>query len=198
MATGPRYSVKFRRRREGKTNYKRRLKLILSKKPRVVVRKTNRYIIAHVTMFNKKGDKIVKKDDKALYVTSKELGKYGWNYSFKSTPAAYLTGLLLGKMMKELGVEEAILDIGLYRPIKGCKLYAFLKGLVDIGVNVPHDPEIFPDEKRITGEHIKEYAESIKGTEKFEKQFSYYIKNNLDPTKIPETFEKVKEKIVKE
>jgi len=36
MATGPRYRVPFRRRREGRTNYHRRLRLLLSKKPRMV------------------------------------------------------------------------------------------------------------------------------------------------------------------
>ena len=44
MATGPRYKVPFRRRREGRTNYHLRLKLLLSRQDRVVVRKSARNI----------------------------------------------------------------------------------------------------------------------------------------------------------
>jgi large subunit ribosomal protein L18 len=36
----PTYKMPFRRRREGKTNYTKRLKLLLSRKPRLVVRKS--------------------------------------------------------------------------------------------------------------------------------------------------------------
>ncbi|MEM0126170.1 MAG: 50S ribosomal protein L18, partial [Thermofilum sp.] len=38
MARGSHYRVALKRRREGKTNYYKRRKLILSKKPRLVVR----------------------------------------------------------------------------------------------------------------------------------------------------------------
>ncbi|MBT3583115.1 50S ribosomal protein L18, partial [Candidatus Woesearchaeota archaeon] len=48
MASGPRYTVKFRRRRAGKTNYHNRLALLLSRKPRLVIRKTNKYIICQI------------------------------------------------------------------------------------------------------------------------------------------------------
>jgi len=44
MATGPRYKVPFRRRREGRTNYHLRLKLLLSKQDRVVIRKSARNV----------------------------------------------------------------------------------------------------------------------------------------------------------
>ena len=45
MATGPRYAVKFRRRREGKTDYKKRLNLLKSELPRFIVRISNKYIL---------------------------------------------------------------------------------------------------------------------------------------------------------
>jgi hypothetical protein len=51
-------------------------------------------------------------------------------------------------------VKEAILDVGLNPPVKGSKIYAALKGAIDAGIKVPHDPEILPDEARISGEHI--------------------------------------------
>ena len=44
MATGSRYFVPFRRRREGKTDYYPRTKLVVADVPRMVVRKTNRQI----------------------------------------------------------------------------------------------------------------------------------------------------------
>ncbi|EQD30588.1 50S ribosomal protein L18P, partial [mine drainage metagenome] len=37
MSTGPRYRVAFRRRREGKTDYRARLRLLKSDRPRAVV-----------------------------------------------------------------------------------------------------------------------------------------------------------------
>ncbi|MDD1717818.1 MAG: 50S ribosomal protein L18, partial [Methanoregulaceae archaeon] len=48
MAAGPRYFVRFRRRREGRTDYYRRMKLIVSDRPRMVVRRTNRQIIVQL------------------------------------------------------------------------------------------------------------------------------------------------------
>jgi large subunit ribosomal protein L18 len=65
LATGPRYKVPFRRRREGKTNYHVRYKLILSKRPRVVVRKTNSGTTLQLVTAEQTGDKTL------LTVTSK-------------------------------------------------------------------------------------------------------------------------------
>ena len=48
MATGSRYFVPFRRRREGKTDYYQRTRLVVSDVPRMVVRKTNRHIIVQL------------------------------------------------------------------------------------------------------------------------------------------------------
>jgi len=56
MARGPRYKVPFRRRREGLTNYRKRRKLIISRKPRLVVRKTNKHVIAQVVVAKPQGD----------------------------------------------------------------------------------------------------------------------------------------------
>ena len=56
------------------------------------------------------------------------------------------------------GIDEGIADIGLHASTKGNRIYAAIKGVVDAGVNVPHGIEIFPDEKRISGEHIKQHT----------------------------------------
>lgn len=152
MATGPRYRVPFRRRREGKTNYHVRYKLILSKKPRVVIRKSNCSTTLQLVLAEQTGDKTL------LTVTSRALEDFGYTFSKGNIPAAYLTGLLFGKKMLAMGQAEGIADIGLHASTRGGRIYAAIKGVVDAGVNVPHSPEIFPDDDRIRGEHIKDYT----------------------------------------
>lgn len=150
--------VSLKRRREGKTNYGKRLKLLLSKKPRLVVRKTNRYIIAHIVDYDYKNHR----DLTVAYVTSKDLSKYGWNYSsFKSLPACYLTGLLIGKKALEKNINEAILDIGLHPSTKGNRIYAVLKGTIDAGLKIPYNEKILPTKERIEGNHIKNFDKNI-------------------------------------
>lgn len=152
MATGPRYKVPFRRRREGRTNYHVRYKLILSKKPRVVIRKSNASTTLQLVLAEQKGDKTL------LTVNSRELKNFGFNLSLSNLPAAYLTGLIFGKKMLALGIDEGIADIGLHASTKGNRIYAAIKGVVDAGVNVPHGSEILPDDGRIRGEHIKKHT----------------------------------------
>jgi len=152
LATGPRYKVPFRRRREGKTNYHVRYRLILSKKPRVVVRKSNASTTLQLVVAEQMGDKTL------LTVNSKDLKNFGYTLGTGNLPAAYLTGLLFGKKMLALGQKEGIADIGLHASTRGNRIYAAIKGVVDAGVNVPHSPKIFPDDERIRGEHIKNYT----------------------------------------
>ncbi|MCD6244498.1 MAG: 50S ribosomal protein L18 [Candidatus Korarchaeota archaeon] len=187
MARSGRYKVKFRRRREGKTDYVKRLAILKSGLPRMVVRRTNRYIVVQFIKFRQEGDEVV------AYAFSKELRKYGWPYSGKSLPSAYLTGYLAGLRAKEAGIERAVLDLGRYPSTRGSRLYAALKGALDAGIEVPHSPEILPEEDRIKGEHISSWATKLKqeNEEFYKRQFSYYIKNNLEPERIPETFELV-------
>jgi len=146
----PTYRIHFRRRREGKTNYKKRLKLLLSKKPRLVFRRTLKYIIGQIIVFDKIGDRTL------VGVNSKVLKKFGWKYACDNTPASYLTGYLLGKLALKKGIKEAVFDIGPYTFTKGGRACAFLKGAIDAGLNVPHDESIFPKEERIKGLHINE------------------------------------------
>ena len=86
----------------------------------------------------------------------KELEELGWTGSGKSTPGAYLTGMLAGKRAKEKGLERAVLDIGLREPTKGAVIFAALKGAVDAGIEVPHGEEMLPSKDRISGKHMKE------------------------------------------
>ena len=143
-------SKTFRRRREGKTNYRKRFALLKSGKPRVIVRKSNKNIRVQFSLYEMNGDKIV------ASAIGNDLKKYGWNYSFSNTPAAYLTGMLAGKRALKRGIEEGILDIGLHTPSKGANVFAALKGVVDAGVSIPYGEEILPSEDRLYGKHISE------------------------------------------
>lgn len=195
MAHGPRYVVKYRRRREGKTDYRVRLKLLKSKKLRFVVRRSLNNFIIQVIKYNPDGDiTLLTIHSRILYK------KYGWLGHRGNLPTAYLTGLLAGLEAKKKGITEGILDMGRYSKTKGNSIFAALKGLIDAGINIPHSPEIFPDESRIRGEHIANYAKLLKENdpEKYKKQFSRYLKIGLDPEKLPDHFEEVKNKILKE
>ena len=142
-----------RRRREHRTDYARRIRLLKSGAPRIVLRKTNRYFIAQYVGSREAQDTV------EVGVTSSELLKHGWPAKFKnslkSTPAAYLTGLLLGKMISDKK-EKSIVDFGMMRTIQKNRLFAFLKGLKDAGVKIECDEKDFPSEDRINGKHLKE------------------------------------------
>ncbi len=187
MATGPRYRVSFRRKREGKTDYRKRIRLLSSGKPRFVVRKTSKRILAQLTDYQPHGDRVI------AYSDSKELGEYGWRGGASNLPAAYLTGLLCGKKALEGGIKEGVLDLGLTTPRSGTKVFAALKGALDAGFRIPHDEGIVPSEDRLRGEHIASYGALLAGDKK--EKFSRYVERGLDPTALPKHFEEVKKRI---
>jgi len=153
MAEGPRYKVKFKRRRKGKTDYRHRLKLVKSNLPRAVVRKTLNNIIVQFVEYHPDGDKIIGS------ASGFELKKLGWKYSTGNTPSAYLAGLLGGKRAIKNNIKNAVLDIGLQRPSKGSKVFATLKGMIDAGVSIPHDKDMLPGDDRLRGAHISKEME---------------------------------------
>jgi large subunit ribosomal protein L18 len=144
----------FNRRREGKTDYGKRIKLLSGGIPRIVFRRTNRYIIAQYVTSKEAKDTI------EIGLTSKNLEKYGWpkemEGSLKSITAAYLTGFLMGKKILKEKKETPIFDIGMTSSTHKTRPYAFLKGLIDAGLKLGHDAKIFPEANRIKGEHMKE------------------------------------------
>ena len=82
------------------------------------------------------------------------ISNYNWKHSTSSIPAAYLTGLLAGKRAKDKGIDECVLDIGRHPPKTGSKLFASVKGVIDAGIDCPHDEVKIPNEDRIMGKHI--------------------------------------------
>lgn len=149
MATGPRYVVKFRRRREGKTDYKKRLALLRSEQPRFVVRLSNKYVICQFIKYETAGDKTL------VSVSSKKLVDFGWKHSGKNLVGAYLSGYLAGKLAIKKKVNKAVFDIGL-QSSKNSKVFAALKGAIDAGVEIPHGESRLPAEERLGGAHISE------------------------------------------
>jgi len=103
-----RYQVKFRRRREGKTDYRQRKRLCAQDKNkyqtpkyRLVVRFTNRFVICQIAYSQIDGDKIM------CSASSKELARYGLDVGLKNYAAAYCTGLLVARrLLNKIGLDE--------------------------------------------------------------------------------------------
>jgi len=138
------------RRKENKTDYKLRLRLLKSEMPRIVIRRTNKYFIVQAV------ESTEAQDSSIGGATSKELMKYGWDKkaegSLKSVPAGYLTGLLFAKKIKK---GKFIIDLGMARTIPKNRLYSVVKGLVDGGLDINVNKKVFPSQERIDGIHMK-------------------------------------------
>jgi large subunit ribosomal protein L5e len=166
-----RFQVKYRRRREGKTDYQARKALIIQDKNkynapkyRFVVRFTNTDVICQIVYAKITGDVVMS----AAY--SHELKRYGLPVGHTNYAAAYATGLLLARRhLDTLGLAEkyvgqanpdgedflveplqdgprpflALLDVGLARTTTGARVFGSLKGALDGGLNIPHSEKRF-------------------------------------------------------
>jgi len=167
-----RYQVKFRRRREGRTDYYARRRLVVQDKNkyntpkyRLIVRFTNKDIVAQIAYARIEGDVIVC----AAY--SHELPRYGVKVGLTNYAAAYCTGLLLARRLLQKfkldtiyqgctqvtggvfnvedvddgpGAFRAFLDVGLARTTTGARVFGVMKGAVDGGIDIPHSTKRFP------------------------------------------------------
>lgn len=167
-----RYQTKFRRRREGKTDYYARRRLVFqdkdkydTRKYRFVVRRTNKRIICQVIHATLKGDICLVNAD------SKELSTYGLNAGRTNYSAAYCVGLLAARrLLTNKGLADkyqgnnkvtgdlynvsanaegprpfkAFLDVGLVRTTTGNRVFGAMKGACDGGLNIPHKTKRFP------------------------------------------------------
>lgn len=170
--------TQYRRKKEGKTDYNRRRKLIGSRELRLVIRRSNKNVILQIIKYEEEGDKVMASS------TTRELLKKGWKGSKGNMPAAYLSGLLLAKKAEKKNIKKAILDVGLRVPIKGGVIYAALMGVLDGGVEVPHSEDILPKKERVEGKHIM-----LNTKTKF---------TQTNKEKIGEQFNEVKNKILKD
>lgn len=236
-----RFQVKYRRRREGKTDYKQRSKLICqdknkynSPKYRLVVRITNKDIICQIVEAKIVGDVV------HAVAYAHELPRYGMSLGVNNYAGAYATGLLCARrILHKLGLADkyqgqaevtgehfvvepldegprpfyALLDVGLRRTTTGCKVFAALKGACDGGIEVPHSERRFvgydAEEKKLNPEtlrkyifagHVADYMRSLKeeDNEKYQKHFSRYVKQNINPDDIEGLWSKVHANIRKD
>lgn len=183
------YTSTLRRIREGKTNYRKREKLLIGKNDFVTVNVSDQNVSAQLIRPDLLGDKVM------ASVHSNELLSYGWKGSRKNIPSCYLVGLLLGKKCVQKKIMRAILYIG--KRHFTTKIAACLKGLSEAGLEMPFSEDIIPSEERIQGNHIAEYAKKIKtNDELYKSRFSSNLGLGLDPEKYPSHFSEVKDKIV--
>ncbi|SFR53921.1 50S ribosomal protein L18 [Halogeometricum limi] len=180
MATGPRYKVPMRRRREVRTDYHQRLRLLKSGKPRLVARLSNKHIRAQLVTPGPDGD------NTHAAASSEDLAEYGWEAPTGNLPSAYLTGYLAGVRALDAGLEEAVLDIGLNTATPGSKAFAVQEGAIDAGLEIPHNESVLADWSRNRGEHIAEYAAQLD-----EPLYS----GDFDATNLPEHFDEVLERL---
>jgi len=178
MRRPKRFVIPHRRQREGKTDYRLRLRLLKSGKPRLVVRKSLRNIICQIVKYDGVGDRTL------VTSHSEELKKFGWKFHGGNIPSAYLTGLLCAEKAKRHRIGHAVLDIGLYSSTPGNRLYSALKGALDGGLEIPHSEKILPKPERLAGKHIAGYSKKAKTMpEVFETVRGNIMKGRKEKTK---------------
>lgn len=149
MANKCTYKVPFRRRRTGKTNYNKRLALLKSEQPRLTARASANNFVTQIIEYHAKGDNTLSN------ATAIELKKFGYKGHTGNVCAAYLTGILIGSKAKQKNIKTAVFDLGLRTPTQGANVFAILKGAVEAGLDIPHDPKKLPSDERVHGQHIE-------------------------------------------
>ena len=177
---------KFKRQKAGKTDYRKRLKALLSRQTRFTVRRALNSIRVQAINYNETGDQVV------ASAVSTELKKMGWKGHNGNIPAAYLTGALCAKKALEKGVKDGVLDIGYATPVKNSAVFAAARGIIDGGIAMPAGIEM--DAGQYNGQRIAAYAKTLEKDE-YGKQFSSYLKNGFKPEDLPKNFEEVAKKM---
>eukprot|EP00922_Rhytidocystis_sp_ex-Travisia-forbesii_P060859 GHVS01090277.1.p1 GENE.GHVS01090277.1~~GHVS01090277.1.p1 ORF type:complete len:318 (-),score=52.00 GHVS01090277.1:129-1082(-) len=212
-----RYQVRYRRRREGKTDYQARRRLVLQDKNkynapkyRFVVRATNTRIVCQVIFATIQGDRVMAE------ALSTDLSTYGVKVGLTNYPAAYCTGLLCARrLLKAVGmdssiqgvkeadgeeyhVEEAmegaerrpfkcLLDVGIVRTSTGNRTFGAMKGACDGGLHIPHSVKRFPGYCTEEGEKEGTYDAGKHRERIYGKHIADYMKEMLDSN--PEKYE---------
>ena len=182
------YVHTLKRIRDDKTNYRRRAAVLIGRHSFVTVKVSDQNIAAQVLKPTPTGDVVI------ASAHSRELEKQGWKGALNNLPACYLTGMLMAKKAMEKGVKNAVLYIG--KDHFTSRVAACMKGIVDGGVSMPVSEESLPEEEMISGQHISEYATSLKeNQEEYNSRFSALLKNGLNPEDYPSHFEEIKRKL---
>lgn len=184
---GSNYTLPHRRKREGRTNYKKRLAYLKSGNVRLVIRPTSRNIVVQLVRYAPQGDQVLST------VTAISLKQYGWRFYGGNMPSAYLCGFLLAKRGKDKVKGDVIVDLGLSHAAGHTRVSAAIKGAVDGGLQVITDTERLPADERVRGSHIQAYAQSLGGQTR---QFSAQVKAGAMPDTLVTVFDTVKKKII--
>lgn len=171
-----RFQVKYKRRRECKTDYYARRRLVIQDKNkyktpkyRFVVRISNRDIVCQIFSADMTHDVCF------MAAYAHELPRYGLKVGLTNYAAAYCVGLLLARRVNsKLGLDyegtdevtgeefhveadpegkapfRALLDVGLRRTTTGARLFGALKGACDGGLDIPHNDRRFPGTEEIS------------------------------------------------
>ena len=186
-----RRTIPLRRKRDQKTDYKQRLHLLLSDKPRLVVRRSLKHTQVQLVRFDIKGDVVL------ASAHSKELAAQGYEGSTSNMCSSYLTGLLLAK--KAGGkVKEAIVDLGVYPKNLRSRLFAAVRGAKEGGLDIPvNEEKALPGDDRVLGNHVQNYAALLKEKDKaaYDKQFSQYKK--VKPEALVAHVTQIRDKLMK-
>lgn len=182
------YVHTLKRIRDDKTNYRKRAAILIGRHSFVTVKVSDQNVAAQVLKPTPTGDIVI------ASAHSRELEKQGWKGTFNNLPACYLTGMLLGKKALEKGVKNAVLYIG--KDHFTSRVAACMKGIVDSGVSMPVSEESLPEQERISGQHIAEYAGTLKeNQEEYNSRFSAILKNGLSPEDYPSHFQEIKSRL---
>eukprot|EP00766_Chilomastix_caulleryi_P006136 gnl/Chilomastix_caulleri/807.p1 GENE.gnl/Chilomastix_caulleri/807~~gnl/Chilomastix_caulleri/807.p1 ORF type:complete len:265 (+),score=101.02 gnl/Chilomastix_caulleri/807:52-846(+) len=222
-----RFQVQFRRRREGKTDYNLRKQLVSQDKTkfnipkyRFVVRISRKNVICQIISAKLDHDEVL------CCAQSNELPRYGIPVGLKNYAACYCTGLLLARrLLNKLGIDSIFsgvekvtgefldieeaemerrpfrcnLDIGLKRSTTGARVFAAMKGAVDGGIYIPHNPKRFFGynketksldaaalRKRILGGHVADYMNELKedNEDNYKTRFSAFLRHGITPEKV--------------
>lgn len=186
-----RYIHTIKRIRQHKTNYRKRAAILVGRHHFITIKITNQNILTRLLDPDIKGDKVL------VTAHSRELAKQGWNGSLNSLPACYLTGILLGSKCIKKNYDRAVLYTGLNQFTS--RVAACLKGIIDAGVQVPASEDSFPEQDRLEGNHIAEYAKLLKENRaKYESRFSMLLKNGLKPEDYPHHVQELKDVLMKD
>jgi large subunit ribosomal protein L18 len=182
------YVHTLKRIRDDKTNYRKRAAILIGRHSFVTVKVSDQNIAAQVLKLTPTGDIVI------ASAHSRELEKQGWKGARNNLPACYLTGMLMAKKALEKGVKNAVLYIG--KDHFTSRVAACMKGIVDGGISMPVSEESLPDQGRISGQHIAEYADTLKeNQEEYNSRFSAILKNGLRPEDYPSHFEEIKSRL---
>lgn len=182
------YVHTLKRIRDDKTNYRKRAAILIGRRSFVTVKVSDQNVAAQVLKPTPTGDLVIASSH------SRELVKQGWKGGLNNLPACYLTGMLAAKKALGKGVSSAVLYIG--KDHFTSRVAACMKGIVDGGVNMPVSEESLPEQERISGQHIANYAGTLKeNQEEYNSRFSAILKNGLKPEDYPSHFQEIKSKL---